>query len=293
MSKSKLFVYAVIAAVAVGSGFYFFQPANGKSASALSPAQTVKNILVFTSPPRETPEEGEALYKPIAEYLSATTGKKIVYKHPGTWGLYRTEMLNGDYDIIFDGGHFSDYRAQKLGYSIIAKMPELQEFAIIARKDSNVTSVDQLAGQTICAPPPPNQGALHLMSQFKDPAKQPVVVPVTGNFWAAVYEGVVTGSCKAGVLVVANLQKLDKEGAIKIVHKTAPQPNQAFSVSPRVAPEDREKIAAALVASESTTPTQNLRERFKIGERFVSANNAEYAGISEVLRNEWGFFDNK
>lgn len=294
MSKSKLFISVVTVGLVAGALYYYYPEYYPPAQAKLAPSaiQATNNVLVLTSPPREPLEEGERYYQPIADYLSKVTGKQIVYKHPGTWGAYRTEMLNGTYDIVFDGGHFSDYRAQKLGYHIIAKMPKLQEFAIIVRKDEKVRTVDELVGQTVCAPPPPNQGTLHLLSQFSDPDRKPVVVPVTSNFWPTVYENVVTGRCKGGILVVANLEKLNKDGAVKILHKTRQQPNQAWSVGSRVTPEDRAKIAAALIAPEAAGPTEKLRQRFRVGERFVAANNAEYAdaGLAELLRHEWGFF---
>ena len=287
MSKTKVLFSVVVLGALVGGTLYYYRPAEGKPAPAR--AQAANQVIVFTSPPRESAEEGERQYGPIANYLSQITGKRVVYRHPGTWGLYRTEMLNGNYDIIFDGGHFSDYRARKLGYHIVAKMPKLQQFAIIVRKDDKAAAVADLAGQTFCTPPPPNQGALLAQSQFTDPGRQPITVPITSNFWASVYEGVATGRCRGGVLVMANLQKLDKDGAVRILLQTPPQPNQAFSVGPRVTPEDRAKIAAALTAPEASGATQALRERFKVGEAFVAASNSEYAGLGDLLRNEFGF----
>ena len=88
-----------------------------------------QDTLVFTAPPRETPEIAQEIYQPLAAYLSRSIGKKIVYRHPGTWGVYRTEMLKGKYDIVFDGPHFNSYRMEKLGHNILVKMPERFEFA--------------------------------------------------------------------------------------------------------------------------------------------------------------------
>lgn len=288
MSKAKVFTSIVaVALIAGGGAFYYYRPALGKPAP--SGVQATNTTLIFTAPPRESAERGEQIYGPIAKYLSKMTGKKVVYKYPGTWGLYRTEMLNSDYDIIFDGGHFADYRARKLGYYIVAKMPALQQFAIIVRKDDKATKVDDLVGQTFCSPPPPNQGALHALAQFKDPARQPITVPITSKFWPSVYKGVVSGRCRGGILVMAILQKLNKDGEARILLKTRPQPNQAFSVSPRVSPDVRAKIAAALIGPDASGPTEKLRERFKVGEHFVAANNAEYAGLGDLLSNQFGF----
>ncbi|HLF23646.1 MAG TPA: PhnD/SsuA/transferrin family substrate-binding protein [Burkholderiales bacterium] len=287
MSMAKVFTAVVVVALVAGGAYYLYQPAEGKPAPAA--AKATNKALVFTSPPRESAEKGAEIYGPIAEYLSKVTGRRVVYVHPPTWGLYRTEMLNGDYDIVFDGGHFADYRARKLGHHIVAKMPALQQFVIVARKDDNVTAVDQLAGQTFCSPPSPNQGALLALSQFKDPARQPITVPITSKFWPSVYEGVVSGRCRGGVMEMAILQKLDKAGVTRIVLQTPPQPNQAFTVSSRVDAADRAKIAAALIAPEAAKPTEKLRERFKVGDSFVAANNAEYAGLGDLLKNEFGF----
>jgi len=291
MSKQKL-VVAGLAVALIAGGVYWYQVGAVPHKSEAKPAATAGAgaTLVFTSPPRESAEDGELLYRPIAEYLSQAIGKRVVYKHPGTWGVYRTEMLNGGYDIIFDGGHFVGYRALKLQHNVVAKMPEAQQFAIIVGAEEKVTQVTDLAGETFCSPPPPNQGALLALSQFPDAAKQPIMIPITSKFWVSVFEGVVSGRCKGGVLVLANLTKLDKTGATKILFKTPAQPNQAFTVGPRVAPEDQTKIAAALTSAEAARATENLRERFKVGERFVAANNAEYLELAELLRSEWGFF---
>jgi len=291
MSKMKIVGAAAVVAILVGGGVYYYRvnAVPHKGTVAGTPAQA-KSVLVLTSPPREKAEEGEQIYKPIAEYLSKVIGKPMIYKHPGTWGVYRTEMLNGAYDVVFDGGHFVGYRALKLNHTVVAKMPELQQFAIIVRKDEKVVNVAELAGETFCAPPPPNQGALLALSQFDNPSRQPVIVPVTGNFWPGVYEGVTTGRCKGGVIVLANLEKLDKSGATKVIYKTPPQPNQAFTAGPRLTPEDQAKIAAALTSPEAGQATEKLRDRFKVGDSFVAANNAEYVGLAELLRREWGFF---
>lgn len=293
MFKQRLILTAAILMLLAGGGFYYY------GVGMVSPPDTVvstpasvaaKTTLVLASPPRETPEEGELIYRPIAEYLSKVTGKRVVYKHPRTWGVYRTEMLNGGYDIVFDGGHFAGYRALMLNHNVVAKVPAPQQFVVIVRKNENVTDMAELAGETFCSPPQPNQGALVALSQFNNPAEQPVIVPVTGNFWPAVYNGVVDGHCKAGVIVLSNLEKLDKVGATKIVFKAPPQPNQAFTVGPRISPQDRMRIADALTSSEAAKPTEKLRERFQIGDRLVAATNEEYVALAELLRKEWGFY---
>lgn len=285
MSSAKLLFSVVVLALLAGGTFYYYRPAEGKPAPAA--AQATNDVLVFTSPPREPPEDAELTYKPIADYLSGAIGKRVVYKYPSTWGLYRTEMLNGSYDIILDGPHFTDYRAQKMQYNVLVKMPQIHEFVIIVRKDENISSVAQLVGKTFCSEPPPNLGSLVALAQFEDPGKQPVIVPTKG--WKSIYAGVASQRCVGGVLPLATLTKFDTDGLVKVVFKNRGLPNQAFSAGPRVSPDVQAKIAAALTAPEAADPTEKLRARFNVGDRFVTTSNTEYAGVALYLRNEFGF----
>jgi ABC-type phosphate/phosphonate transport system substrate-binding protein len=138
--------------------------------------------------------------------------------------------------------------------------------------------------------PPPNLAALVALSQFDDPKKQPVLVPAKG--WDKVYSGLMSGRCMGGVFPASNLQVIDKDNAMRVLYKSAPVPEQALSAGPRVSPADQAKIAAALVAPEALEPTEKLRATAKGGDKFISANNAEYAGLARLLKKEWGFYDN-
>jgi ABC-type phosphate/phosphonate transport system substrate-binding protein len=247
------------------------------------------DTLVFSAPPRETPEEGAAVYGPVAEYLSGIIGRKIAYKHPGTWGAYRSEMLKGSYDLVFDGPHFNAYRAEKLNHNILVKAPEIHEFAVIVKNDGKFNTLSQTAGRAFCAHAPPNLGTLVLLSQFDNPARQPVIASTEG--WEQIYEGVAAGRCAGGVLPMANLKKLDKSGrAMKVLHTSLPMQNQAFSAGPRLTAEEQLKLVAALTASTAAAPTAKLRAVYKIGPQFVAASNREYAGLSQYLRSEWGYY---
>lgn len=268
----------------------FTQPAPAPAKQAL-PERIIEeqDALIFTAPPRESQEAGMEMYQPVAAYLSQIIGKKVRYKYPGTWGVYRTEMLKGGYDIVFDGPHFNSYRMEKLSHNILVKIPERFEFAVIVRKDkTSFQSVQQMAGRTFCTHAPPNLGTLMLLSQFDNPSRQPVIINTKG--WETIYEGVVSGKCTGGVVPIANLKKYDKTGLTRIVMKTQATPNQAFSAGPRVSLEDQAKIAQALSSPDASVPTEKLRAAYKVGASFALANNQEYHGLAEFLRNEWGYY---
>lgn len=246
------------------------------------------DALIFTSPPRETPEEGQKIYGPVAEHLTKALGRKVVYRHPGTWGAYRSEMLRGDYDIVFDGPHFNSYRVEKLNHNVLVKLPGRLDFAVVTRKGEKYTSISQMGGRSFCTHAPPNLGALVLMSQFDNPARQPYLIPMEG--WDTIYKGVTSGRCVGAVIPLAQLKKLDKDQQLKAVYTTPSMPNQAFSAGPRVTLEQQAKLSAALLAPEADSVLDRLRASSKINEKLLATNNAEYNGIGVYLRGEYGYY---
>lgn len=260
---------------------------------ALIPGLTqAKNEIVYTfsAPPRETPEAGQAKYKPVAEYLSQVIGKKVVYEHPGNWGVYRSRMLKGEYDIVFDGPHFNGYRAAKMNHNIVAKIPKGHQFVVIVRKsNTRFKSLSQMGGRTFCTHAPPNLGTLTLLREFKNPSRQPVIVNTKG--WSNIYVGVQTGRCTAGILPIINLEKLDRNLQFsKIIFQARKLPNQAFSIGPRISKADQRKITQALIGPNATEPTTKLRLAYNVGSKFVPTTNKEYLSIAEFLKNEWGYY---
>lgn len=244
--------------------------------------------LVFTAPPRESPEQAQAIYGPIAEYLSQATGRRIVYQHPGTWGVYRSEMLRGNYDLVFDGPHFNAWRTERLAHNVLVKAPKAHEFVVIVRADQPFTRLAQMTGRTFCAHAPPNLGTLVLLSQFDNPSRQPMLINTQG--WENIYQGVAAGQCAGAIIPTTMLKQLDTGKRMKILYRSQPLPNQAFSAGPRVPPQDQQRIAEALLAPQAQAPTARLRETFRIGERFAAASNREFAGAGSILKNEWGYY---
>ncbi len=274
----------------------FASPGDGRSIAPIQPGlESLREgdkgeTLVFSAPPRESPEEGARLYGPVAEYLSRVTGRKIVYRHPQNWLSYQTEMLKGSYDIVFDGPHFNSWRASHLQHTPLARLQEEHAFSVIVRRhEQEITELKQLAGRKVCALNPPNLGTLALLDEFDNPLRQPLILDSLG--WKKVYEGVVIDKrCVAGVLPVANLKKYDGGGQFtRILFRTRAMPNQAFSAGPRVPSELQAHIAAALVSTEGKAATAALRAAYGAEQGLVAARKEEYTGLDSYLNGIWAF----
>ena len=248
------------------------------------------NMLVFSAPPRETEEEGIRTYQPIAEYLSRITGKTIVYKHPGDWLTYQTQMQRGSYDLVFDGPHFNSWRISNLQHSTLVKIAGEHIFAVVVRKDDNrITDIKQLAGQKLCGMNPPNLGTLAVLGQFDNPVRQPLILNSVG--WSKAYEGVAfEKKCAAAIVPLANLKKFsNSENIVRIVYKTKVLPNQAFSAGPRISTADQARIASALISQEGSPAMARLISAHGTDKGLAYASKEDYAGLDVYLKDTWGY----
>lgn len=262
-----------------------FSPANRLTA-APAPAPAPESLL-FSAPPRGSEDEERAIYDPIAQYLTKSIGREVVYRYTGSWGVYQTAMLKGDFDILFDGPHFNSFRHERLRYNTVVKAPGTFDFVVFVRKDSPITKIGEIAGRTVCAHAPPNLGTLILLAQFPNPMRQPFMRVTDG--WGAIYEKVAARECAVGVSPLGNLRKADKDQVMRIVYQEQPLPNQAFSLAPRLNAELQARIQTALLAPEAEKALERLRGAYAFKGPFTVAANREYIGYGAFLRGQWGF----
>ncbi len=244
---------------------------------------------VFSAPPRESAQAAAEIYGPIAEYLSAVTGKKVVYRQPANWIAYQTEMRKGEYDLVFDGPHFNAWRAANLQHNILVKAPGEHSFVVVVKKDNDkVRELKQLTGRGICGMSPPSLGTLTVLNEFENPMRQPLIMST--DSLSNIYNGMQTGRCAAAILPTRSLANLDPQGtATRVVFKAKAYPNQAFSAGPRILPEDQAKIARALSAPTARTATAKLRDAYSLNGDFLAASKDEYAGVASMLKDTWGY----
>ncbi len=138
--------------------------------------------LIFTAPPRETPEAGIKVYTPIASYLTQLLGVTVTYKHPGNWLNYQREMRNDKYDIVLDGPHFVAWRVAHLGHEPLVKLPGKLRFLLLTDKNNTeLDHADKLIAKRICAISPPHLSTLAILDYYRNPVRQPVIKGIKGG----------------------------------------------------------------------------------------------------------------
>lgn len=287
-----LMAATALAAEPSGAHKVGFAPAGGglnSPALLEKSASPVAGGYVFSAPPRESAQAAAEIYGPIAEYLSRVTGKPVEYRQPANWIAYQAEMRKGEYDIVFDGPHFNAWRAANMQHNILVKAPGTHSFVVAVKKDNDkIKELKQLTGRAICGMSPPNLGTLTVLNEFDNPMRQPIIQSTAG--WDDIYKNMQAGRCSAAILPARLLAKYDPQGNVtRVVFKARAFPNQAFSASPRVSPEDQARIARALASPEAGTATARLRDVYALNGDFLAASKDEYTGVAGILKDTWGY----
>lgn len=241
--------------------------------------------LILTAPPREKPDAGKAQYGPLAAELSELLGEKVTYQQPKGWLFYQRDMRADRYDIVFDGPHFISWRIKQFEHTPVAKLPGKLGFVVVTAKDNkNINDLEDLVNVSICSIAPPNLSILTVLAKFDNPVRNPKQVSAKGGM-PGVYKAYKAGKCEAAVFrdkFYAKKVPEEERAALKVIYESVPITNQGISVSPRVSPEQRALIAAAL--TEVIDATKPILKRFAPkAKKMVPASPKDYDVDYELL----------
>jgi len=240
--------------------------------------------LTFSSPPRETKQAGNKFYQPLAKYLSMVLGEEVTYKHPSSWLYYQRSIKRDEYDIVFDGPHLASWRMKHYDHKPVMMLPGSLVFYFIARNDNSyVNNTKDLAAKKVCVLPPPNLNALVLLEVLEGPAREPIIKGIKGGL-KAVVKNLISEKC-VGAVVPAGFynKKLSdvQRSQLKIIHKSAPLPNQIITLSKRVSLIQVQQIINALSTEDGLKIINGFGKRF--GGGFIPAVGEKYIGASHLL----------
>lgn len=249
--------------------------------------------LVLTAPPRESTAKGMEVYGPLADHLSKLLGTKVVYQHPDGWPQYTRAMRAGEYDLVFDGPHFTSWRMEHVKHQVLVRLPGQLVFHLVAKADDDgVQSPDDLAGKRVCGIAPPNLATMSVIRQFPNPARQPVIVPAKGGV-PGVFKSLQEGRCRAAVVRTQFYDKVlndEQRASIKILATSAKFPNQSISAGPNVTAEQQQKIIESLTG-DGAEAARGIFARFaRDATKFQRADPDEFKGVNLLLEGViWGW----
>ena len=255
-------------------------------ASTAFTAKAAEPELVLLIQPILSEERTRQAFQPLADYIGAAAGRRCRIQTLPNFLAYWDVVRRGNYDLALDAAHFTDYRAQKMGFTILAKIPDGVSYSVIVSDDQLVFDPQELAGKRVATLGPPSIGAARLNAMYPNPVRQPVSVEV-GDSDAGVAL-LRQRKVDAAILPTPFVSQQMGQGGIAVVLTTEPIPHIALSAAARVPNAVKESIRTALVRADRTDAGRNMLKQIGF-ERFDPATADIYTNQRNVLSQYWGF----
>jgi hypothetical protein len=252
-----------------------------------APAMAAEPLTLLVQPILSE-EQTRKAFVPLCEFIAQHTKRDCqIQTSPNFLAYWDTIRRNKGYDLALDAAHFTDYRVQKHGFQILAKVPDSVSYSLIAPGDALVIEPDELIGKTIATLGPPSIGAARLNAMYPNPSRQPGILNV--NSAEEGLDLVARKRVHGAILPTPVVAQQQARGAsIIVVMTTEPIPHIALSASPALDATVREQLRAALIDAPNNDSGRKMLK--KIGfERLEPARAEIYANQSKLLKDYWGY----
>lgn len=259
---------------------------SGFGFAALTHAQPGDVVLAIQPVLSET--QTRAAFQPFADYLSQVSGRRVtIATRPNFMAYWDTLRKGAGYDLVLDAAHFTDYRVQKLGFTVLAKIPDSVSYSLIMRDDDPAFDPAELVGRRIATLGTPSIGAARLNAMYPNPVRQPIAVEVS-----SAEEGMtllLAKKVEAAILPTPIVsQRMAQGGGIAVITTTDAIPHIALSAGPSVDKATQERIRRGVLDAAKTPAGQAMLKQIGF-ERFDPATAAIYTGQANTLKQYWGF----
>ncbi|NOI15527.1 phosphate/phosphite/phosphonate ABC transporter substrate-binding protein [Vibrio hepatarius] len=241
------------------------------------PVHAQEKILTFGIVPQQSAITLAKNWGPILEKLSEDTGYKIVFRTAKNIPEFEQRVLNGEYDIAYMNPYHYTVFHQKPGYQAFAKQQDKRiRGIIVVKKDSNITDLKQLDGETLVFPSP----AAFAASVIPRSSLKAMGINITPQYVSShdsVYLNVVKGLFPAGGGIERTLNNTDNavRNDLKVLWRTPDYTPHAFATHPDLPKEVSDKVSRAMLALNDTDAGKTLLSRIK------------FKGIEAAQNEDW------
>lgn len=248
--------------------------------SVLTTGQVYAESLTIGIVPQQSAKKLAKLWTPICSYLSEKMGEKVMFSTAKDIPTFEKRVLAGEYDIAYMNPYHYTVFSQKPGYRAVARQKDkLIKGIIVVPKDSTVTELGKLAGETLAFPSPAafSASVLPRAKMAKDG------IPFTPKYVSShdsVYLNVARGLMPAGGGVMRTFNNTDPKvrASLKILWTTPGYTSHAIAVHPDVSSEKAKRLQQALLSMNEDPEGKKLLK----GINFKGMQSAEDADWDDV-----------
>lgn len=230
--------------------------------------------------PQQSASKLARLWTPIALYLSEKTGHDVRFRTAKDIPTFESKLADGEYDLAYMNPYHYTVFSEVPGYRAFARQQDKRiQGIMIVRKDSPVTSLEQLSGERLAFPSPAAFAAsvlprAHLQSESIN------FTPKYVSSHDSVYLSVARGLFPSGGGVMRTFNNTDEavRDQLKVLWKTKTYTAHAFAVHPRVPGDLVESITEAFLGMNQDPTGRALLK----GINFKGMQRAEDADWNDV-----------
>jgi len=246
-----------------------------------------KTTLVFGVFPYLPTAQLEQIYAPVAADLSIATGREVQLRTRPSFDLFREELVQQHYDLVFIQPFAYVQVASTNGYRSVARPTEALKAVFVVRSDSDIHDFKDLRNSTLAMPP--KGAAVSLLG--RQTLSQYGLVPGTDirltyqNNHAACLRAVLIRKAAACITAPPPLQIFtQRTGMIfRVLAYSDPIPGSTFAVHERLPAAMRSAIARRIVSWDRSPTGKVLLESLKLSP-FVNSSDEDYLPVREILR---------
>ena len=239
--------------------------------------------LSFGIVPQQSANKLAKLWTPIFSYLSEKTGDTILFATAQDIPTFEKRLLSGEYDLAYMNPYHYTVFSQKPGYRAIAKQKDKRiKGIVVVAKDSPVTSLQDLTGDTL-AFPSPAAFAASVLPRAKMEKEGVLFSPKYVSSHDSVYLTVAKGLFPAGGGVVRTFNNARPEvrDSLRVLWTTPGYTPHAIATHPRVEPEVVERLKTALLDMNSDPQGQALLKTINFS-GMESAEDQDWNDVREL-----------
>ncbi|MGD8911008.1 MAG: phosphate/phosphite/phosphonate ABC transporter substrate-binding protein [Chromatiales bacterium] len=217
-------------------------------------AETEPASISFGIVPQQSASALVRAWNPLLRYLSEQTGRRVVFRTAPDIPTFEQRLAAGEYDIAYMNPYHYTVFSRQPGYRVFAKEMNRQiKGILVARKETELQTLDQLAGQTLAFPSPAAFAASVLPRSHLTQQGISFSVKYVSSH-DSVYRAVAQGLYPAGGGVMRTFNRVAPEvrEQLRILWTTPGYTSHAIAAHPRLAPQLVQTIAAALFRLDSS-----------------------------------------
>ena len=241
--------------------------------------------LTLMVEPSYPPDQAAEVYKPLVDYLAATTKHQIKLVTPRNYHFFWRDLRqNTAVDLVFAEAHFTDFRIKRFNAEPLVRTAEKTSYTLLASDQLENPTLATLFGRSIVTMPSPSLGFALLIELFPDPMSQPNILSAAAS-WRDGVEIVFGGEGDAAIVPTWLKEQYPNLVPIQTSREF---PGAAITASAGLDGSIRSDITAALLTLHENADMYSVLAEIGVT-RFEPATAAEYEGAEKMLKEFYGY----